>query len=181
MNAETIVVNELQNLKKEFNLTSKALAKMAGLNERTFRDILNGQTKLTKNTSDRIIKNLASVFVSWGEVLYRKNEKLNDLGVLVMTLKKYIENDDKGFVHKDWQNICSCPSNKKHVFRTVKLDNHEKRRQIQCLECNTKYNTFEVQAEDYFQSLVERKTLHDILNQFKNVDIPYSYCFKKDT
>ena len=168
-----IVVNELQNLKKKFNLTGRDLAKMAGVHERSIRYILKQQS-LTKSLSDRITENLASIFVSWGEVLYRKNEKLNDLGVLVMTLKKYTD----GFVHKDRQNICLCPSDKKKVLRTVKLDNRVKRRQVQCLECNAKYNTFEVQAEDYFRSLVEHETLHNILNQFENADIPYSYCLK---
>ena len=177
---EHVVANALQNLKKKFNLTSRDLAKMAGLNERTFRDILNDRRNLTKNTSDRITENLASIFISWGEVLYRKNERLNDLGVLVMALKKYTENEEWGFVHKDQQNICSCLSDKKKVLQTVKLDNHVKRRKVQCLECNGKYNTFEIQAEDYFRSLVEHETLHNILAQFKNANIPYQYCCKTD-
>jgi len=178
MNKTEIVVNELQNLKKKFNLTARDLAKMAGVHERTFRDILKGQRKLTADTSNRITENLASIFINWGEILYRKNNKLNDLGVLVMTLKKYTENDADGFVRQDRQNICSCPSDKKKVLQTVKLDNHVKKRQVKCLECNAKYNTFEIQAEDYFRSLVEHETLHNILSQFKNADISYQFCLK---
>ena len=173
-----VVVNELQNLKKKFNITSKSLAKMSGVHERTLAHILAGNRSLTSDTSNRITENLASIFISWGEVLYRKNEKLNDLGVLVMALKKYTENDADGFVHKDRQNICLCAGDKKKVLQTVKLDNRVKRRKVQCLECNAKYNTFEIGAEDYFRSLVEHETLHNILNQFKNADIPYSYCLK---
>ena len=172
-----VVVNELQNLKKKFNLTGKDLAKLAGVHERSIRYILKQQS-LTKSLSDRITENLASIFVSWGEVLYRKNEKLNALGVLVMALKKYTENDADGFVHKDRQNICLCAGDKKKVLQTVKLDNRVKRRKVQCLECNGKYYTFEIEAEDYFRSLVEHEALHNILNQFENADIPYSYCLK---
>jgi hypothetical protein len=173
------VIEALEDLCEKFNLTKKDLAGMARANERTLRGILNADQTLTKSLSDRITENLATVFVSWGEALYRKNEKLNDLGVLVMALKKYSENGADGFVHRHRKNICSCPSSKKRVLRGTKLQKgHVTQRSIKCLECNAKYNSFEIEAEDYFRSLVEHETLHNILTQFKNANIPYSYCLK---
>ena len=176
---EAGVIEALEELCQKFNLTKKDLAGMAGANERTLRGILTGDRILTKSMSDTITENLATVFVSWGEALYRKNEKLNDLGVLIMAMKKYSENGANGFVHRHRKNICSCPSSKKRVLRGTKLQNGRvTRRSIKCLECNAKYNYFEIEAEAYFRSLVEHETLQNILTQSKNANIPYASCLK---
>jgi len=178
---EAGVTEALKDLCQKFNLTKTDLAEMAGANVRTIRGILNANKTLTKSLSDKITENLATVFVNWGEALYRKNEKLNDLGVLIMAMKKYSENGADGFVHRHRKNICSCPSNKKRVQHSTKLQNGRvTQRSIKCLECNANYNTFEIKADDYFRSLMEHETLHNILHQFKNANIPYSYCLKKE-
>jgi transcriptional regulator with XRE-family HTH domain len=176
------VIKALEELRQKFNLTKTDVAEMTGLSARTLFDILKGQRSLTKNTSDRITENLATIFVDWGEALYRKNEKLNGLGVLVMTLKKYAEKGVDGFVHRHRKDICSCPSSKKQVLTGTKRQKGQvTQRSIKCLECNAKYNSFEMEAEDYFRFLIEHETLNNILTQFENADIPYQYCLKTKT